>query len=264
MQVVSNFTEEDEYDIPNVSYAIVGHNNRTAKATAMHHKPCHGSIRWTGMSKPKAVLSWIRDFHPLTFTWTHWLRTESPWSSPIANRSTRDAIDNGLIVDGLYPANYVAQTLQASRQCWEFPHIIEMWNRLRKRGVEPILALVVSHYLLEYNNGSFKWGDRNNEHGLFDTRKLTYGLLHNLRTGSISHPNPLYTENPEYSQTFNTWADDHDTPMLLDYTSLPLPDTHTYEGWNGKNEIGIIKRKKAEDVLFSECKRIEAEYNSLY
>ncbi len=116
--------------------------------------PCHGSMSGVGPSgtltatQTKHVayfgkVTLVKDKPEVAKRWFQWLVKDGYFSPFWSNTTVEDALDNGLLISNLLPANLVQGCLINCRHQHEKPTMVEMWDDLVTAGVNPDVAYLM-------------------------------------------------------------------------------------------------------------------------
>lgn len=77
-----------------------------------------------------------------------WLLNDSPLASHyITKESLEVDLTDCVVLDGTKSSTTLLMAIMAYRYLWEFPHIVDNWNKLTSLGMDKSDALILSHYI---------------------------------------------------------------------------------------------------------------------
>lgn len=234
------------------------------------NRSCHSLLNDAANTKSSYIISRVWMTEDRDYALIDWLVKESLWAKYIINKDAEDVDERCLIIRTDIPSNLMAQALILTRQIWEFPNLVEIWDELVSFGIAKDLAFALAHGVSKNaNKKGYIKNSTANLHSAMSSNFMTEEFFMNYLNDRPKNPNNTYQNRPNYRGVFGLWsgaeAESHMSmpsraKHIFHQLDLPLDATRVLDDWQGKRTIQSTSKKGFESAMVDFANMIEENF----
>jgi len=188
-----------------------------------YHAACHAGLQRTGGKQAAYILTAVKAPRPkegltseILTAFINYLTGYSPFADAFVVKDAEWIRANGYILTANVSAQMVAGACIATRQCWEYPHMIAAWYGLMEQGLDANTAFLFG-CRASLNNGKWKFAQAGTGHTVFRIDQMPEKAIINFIDGKpVKQNDKPYSQKTDYYGVNNLWGECTDMAPVVE------------------------------------------------